>query len=125
MKRTDDQVLDNEGLKLRFGGKDYPYKERNIKRTKEWIRKVAEQDGSVLQKFTEAPDPESRITVLVELGYDQVAGLVSDYADGAVTVEQIEEEGTPRELEAAFNDLLLLAGFFDLAWGKTRRLARV
>lgn len=122
-QRRDDQVLDNEGLILKFAGKTFPYKERTIKQTKEWIRKVAEQDGSVNQKFFSTDKPEERISIIATLGYDQVAGLVSDYTDGAVTIEQIEE-GTPRELEAAFSDLLLLAGFFDLAWGKTRRLAR-
>lgn len=123
VKRSEEDILSNDGLSVVVNGKKIQFKERSIKRTKEWLRKVTEQDGSVLAEFLKAKKEGERLDICSSRGFDNLAALVSDYTDGAVTIEQIEE-GTPRELEAAFNNLLEIAGFFALIWGKTNRLLK-
>lgn len=120
-KRTEDQIIDNSGLSMTFNGKSYSFKELNIRKTKDWMRKFTEKDGSVLTAVVEAAEAKQKQEILASMGYDNLCSLVSDYTEGAVTVEQIEE-GTTKELETAFNQVVRLAGFFDLAWGKTGEL---
>lgn len=120
MERTEDQIVFNE-MSLIFGGKRYRIKKLTIRQTREWLKKVFEKDGSVAQQAASTEVLPERINILSSAGFEALESLVVDYCNGSVTADQIED-GTPEELEEAYNQLLETSGFFALIWGKTRRL---
>lgn len=121
VQRSEDEILMNEGLFLVFNGQKYPFKERTIRRNKEWFAKLVSGSGLVLEKVKDVNDIKKLEKVISAAGYDQIAKLIVDYTDGAVTVEQIEE-GTRTEILAALKQVKQAAGFFDLMWGLCQKV---
>jgi len=116
VKRSEEEILMNEGLFLVFGGQKYPFKERTIRRNKEWFPKVVNSTGAVQEELKNVKDIKKLDKIISNFGYDQIATLISDYTDGAVTVEQIQE-GTRTEMLEALKQVKQAAGFLDLMWG--------
>jgi len=121
VQRSEEDILTNEGLFLVFAGQKFPFKERTIKRNKEWFSKVVNGSGNVLEEVQKIKDVKKLEKVISNSGYDQVAQLICDYTDGAITVEQIEE-GTRTEMLAALKQVKQAAGFFDLMWGLCQKV---
>jgi len=119
MPRNEEAILSGE-FTILLNRKRHTVKERSIRRTKEWIRNVVEADGSVFAKFAAAESSETA-SILQEMGFSQIGGLLIEYADGVLQQEDIEE-ATPSELRAAFDQVLEISGFFDLMWGKTKKM---
>ena len=117
MERTTAEILFNT-LDLSFNGQKIQIKKRSIRRSQEWLQAVLERDGKPLDALqSEGGKPE----LLPALGFGNLISLISDYTDGELTPEQISD-GYPEELQAAFDTLLEVSGFFDLMWGKTPRI---
>jgi len=116
VKRSEEDILTNEGLFLVFNSVKYPFKERTIKRNKEWFAKLVSGSSVVFEEVKAIKDVKKLEKIISHSGYDQIAKLIEDYTDGAVTVEQIEE-GTRTEMLEALKQVKQAAGFFDLMWG--------
>jgi hypothetical protein len=120
MPRTEEAILSGE-FSFTLNKKPYTVTERSIRLTREWIRKVVEQDGSVATKFFAAKESDEQVSILSGSGFDQVAGLITEYSNGQIKPEDLED-ATVTELRTALDQILEIAGFFDLVWGKTRRM---
>jgi hypothetical protein len=120
LERTETQILFNQ-LDLTFNGEPVRIKKRSIRRSQEWLQSVLEKDGKPVEALQSA---EGKPEQLPAAGYGNLISLICEYADGALTPEQISE-GYPEELQAAFDTLLEVSGFFDLMWGKTPRIQQL
>jgi len=114
--RSEEQIVNQDSLVVKFGGKEYQIRPLIIKESREWRKKIAEMLGQLPQYVTATtnkPDDFKQALngMLVEMP-DKVVDLVFEYGKD-LPRDEIEAVATDAEMAKAFESILEVA--FPLA----------
>jgi len=114
--RSEEQIVNQDSLVVKFSGKEYQIRPLVIKESREWRKKIAEMLGQLPQYVTATtnkPDDFKQALngMLVEMP-DKVVDLVFEYGKN-LPRDEIEAVATDAEMAKAFESILEVA--FPLA----------
>lgn len=115
-KRNEEQIMFQEPITVRLGGKDYKIKPLVIKFSRPWRRKLSEMLSELpkyAQASTDKPEEFGKaLKLLMADSQDQIIDLFFEYAKD-LDRPKIEETATEAEIATAFEAVMELA--FPLA----------
>jgi len=114
--RSEEQIVGQAPLLVKFGGKEYQIRPLVIKESREWRRKIAQMLGQLplyVSATTDKPDDFQQALngMLVDMP-DKVVDLVFEYGKD-LPRDEIEAVATDAEMAKAFESILEVA--FPLA----------
>lgn len=107
-QRTDEQILMEEAVMVKFGGKKYPIKPLSIRKAREWRKGLSEDGAGIIDRLGKSGKAMDEAKLLLIEIPDKVSDLIFSYAP-ELPKEIIMEEATDKELVAAFREVMKLA----------------